>query len=60
MRKTKIICTLGPATDRGDVLEQLIKEGMNVARFNFHMETMRSSGEGLKNSAASEKSVVSR
>ena len=26
MRKTKIICTLGPATDRGDVLEQLIKE----------------------------------
>ena len=26
----------------------------------FHMETMRSSGEGLKNSAASEKSVVSR
>ena len=35
MRKTKIICTLGPATDRGDVLEQLIKEGMNVARFNF-------------------------
>ena len=35
MRKTKIICTLGPATDRGNVLEQLIKEGMNVARFNF-------------------------
>ena len=35
MRKTKIICTLGPATDRGDVIEQLIKEGMTVARFNF-------------------------
>lgn len=35
MRKTKIICTLGPATDRGNVLEQLIKEGMNVSRFNF-------------------------
>ena len=34
-RKTKIICTLGPATDKGDVLKQLIKEGMNVARFNF-------------------------
>ena len=60
MRKTKIICTLGPATDRGDVLEQLIKEGMNVARFNFSHGDMRSSGEGLKNSAASEKSVVSR
>lgn len=35
MRKTKIVCTMGPATDRGDVLEQLIREGMNVARFNF-------------------------
>lgn len=34
-RKTKIICTLGPATDKGDVLRQLITEGMNVARFNF-------------------------
>ncbi|MCC8141922.1 MAG: pyruvate kinase [Lachnospiraceae bacterium] len=35
IRKTKIICTLGPATDEGDVLRNLIKEGMNVARFNF-------------------------
>lgn len=35
MRKTKIICTLGPATDKGNVLEQLILEGMDVARFNF-------------------------
>ena len=34
-RKTKIICTLGPATDKDDVLRQLIMEGMNVARFNF-------------------------
>lgn len=35
MRKTKIICTLGPATDSDEVIEQLITEGMNVARFNF-------------------------
>ena len=35
MRKTKIICTLGPATDDADILEQLVEEGMNVARFNF-------------------------
>ena len=35
MRKTKIICTLGPSTDKNGVLEELIKEGMNVARFNF-------------------------
>ena len=31
MRKTKIICTLGPSTDKDGVLEELIKEGMNVA-----------------------------
>lgn len=35
MRKTKIICTLGPATDDPAVLEQLMQEGMNVARLNF-------------------------
>jgi pyruvate kinase len=35
MRKTKIICTLGPATDSDEVIQQLIEEGMNVARFNF-------------------------
>ncbi len=35
MRKTKIICTMGPATDDPAVLEALIQNGMNVARFNF-------------------------
>lgn len=35
MRKTKIICTLGPATDDDKILEALIQEGMNVARMNF-------------------------
>ena len=35
MRKTKIICTMGPATDSDEVLEKLMQGGMNVARFNF-------------------------
>lgn len=35
MRRTKIVCTLGPSTDKDGVLEQLIVSGMNVARFNF-------------------------
>lgn len=35
MRKTKIICTLGPATSDESVVRELIKAGMNVARFNF-------------------------
>ena len=34
-RKTKIICTLGPAVDAQEMMEGLIKAGMNVARFNF-------------------------
>ncbi len=35
MRKTKIICTLGPSTDKDNVLRELILSGMDVARFNF-------------------------
>ena len=35
MRKTKIVCTLGPATDDENILRKMIEEGMNVARFNF-------------------------
>lgn len=35
LRKTKIVCTLGPATEDDAILKQLMQEGMNVARFNF-------------------------
>ena len=35
MRKTKIICTLGPAVDNEEMIRALIKGGMNAARFNF-------------------------
>ena len=35
MKKTKIICTLGPATDKKDLLVDMIKSGMDLARFNF-------------------------
>ncbi len=42
MRKTKIICTLGPATDDDNVLRALMESGMDVARFNFSHATHES------------------
>lgn len=35
MRKTKIVCTIGPASESTELLEELIDAGMNVARLNF-------------------------
>ena len=34
-KKTKIVCTMGPTTDKPGVIEELMKNGMNCARFNF-------------------------
>ena len=35
MRRTKIICTIGPASESEENLREIMKAGMNVARFNF-------------------------
>jgi len=40
-RRTKIVCTLGPATSSAAVMEQLIKAGMNVARLNLYHDTYK-------------------
>jgi len=34
MRKTKIVCTIGPSTRTKEMLKKMVKEGMNVARLN--------------------------
>ena len=40
MKKTKIICTIGPATAEPDVMEKLVNYGMNIARINFSHATI--------------------
>jgi len=43
LTKTKIVCTLGPASADEDVIEKMIRSGMDVVRLNFfHMELMKS------------------
>ncbi len=34
-KKTKIICTMGPATDDDEVLKDLMRSGMDIARFKL-------------------------
>lgn len=34
-KRTKVVCTIGPSTDKAGVIEKMIEAGMNVARFNF-------------------------
>lgn len=49
MRKTKIVCTLGPATSDVDTIKKLIKSGMNAARINFSHGTYESHGKIIDN-----------
>ncbi|HET8720459.1 MAG TPA: pyruvate kinase [Nitrospira sp.] len=48
MRKAKIICTIGPASDRLDTLIRLIEQGMNAARLNFSHGTHHSHAAAIK------------
>ena len=48
MRKAKIVCTIGPASDGAGVLDQLIQSGMNAARLNFSHGTHASHGQAIK------------
>ena len=40
MKKTKIICSIGPASNKAEVMEQMVLSGMNVARINFTHATI--------------------
>jgi len=47
LKKTKIVCTMGPSVERKGVLEGLIENGMNVARFNFSHGTHEEQGQRM-------------
>lgn len=47
MRKTKIVCTLGPATNDVEIMKQLIQNGMDAARINFSHGTYESHAETI-------------
>lgn len=50
MNKTKIVCSIGPASDSASVLEKMLDAGMNVARFNMSHGTHNSHKEMIENS----------
>ncbi len=48
MRRTKIICTLGPASSSEEIMRELLLSGMNVARLNFSHGTHESHAETIR------------
>ena len=49
MKKTKVICTLGPACEAVDTIKDMLREGMNAARFNFSHGTYEEHKGRLRN-----------
>ncbi len=49
MRKTKIVCTIGPASSSVETIKELINAGMNVARINFSHGGIEENGEKIEN-----------
>ena len=58
--KTKLVCTIGPASDSPRILEQMILAGMNVARLNFSHGDFESHREMIKKIRAASKAVGKR
>ena len=49
MKKTKIVCTIGPKTESKEVLKQLLEAGMNVMRLNFSHGDYEEHGRRISN-----------
>ncbi len=60
MNKTKIVCTIGPASDSQEIIEKMIRAGMNVARLNFSHGDFPSHKKAIETLRASARKVGSR
>ncbi len=49
MKRTKIVCTIGPTSAKEEIIEKMIRAGMNVARLNFSHGTYEEHGQLIKN-----------
>ena len=60
IHKTKIVCTLGPASQSREVMEQMIRAGMNIARLNFSHGDFASHEKTIQNLRAASRSTGRR
>ena len=49
MKKTKIVCTIGPKTESEEMLTKMLDAGMNVMRLNFSHGDFEEHGNRIKN-----------
>ncbi len=57
MKRTKIVCTIGPASEKQQMLEEMMRAGMNVCRLNFSHGTYENHALLIKNIRAAAKKV---
>jgi len=55
LKQTKIVCTIGPASEKQEVMEKMIQSGMNIARLNFSHGTYANHSKLIKNLRAASK-----